>query len=77
MLQLSYPRKPNISVNIGDFALAHTVKNVILACLYLIYLLKSALKMQEMPFQRPKIQKFPAAVYPGTSGHPYKCVITV
>ena len=43
----------------------HTVKNGI-SNLYI--LLKSALKMQEMPFQRPKIEK--------RSGPPYNCVVT-
>ena len=36
---------------------------------WLYILFKSALKMQEMPFQRPKFQKF--------SGSPYNCVVTM
>ena len=49
----------------------YTVKNGI-SNLYI--LLKSALKMQEMPFQRPKFQKLFGGPCPGP---PYNCVVTM
>ena len=55
----------------GNFLTRHTVKNGI-SNLYI--LLKSALKMQEMPFQRPKIQTIFGGHAPGP---PYNCVITM
>ena len=49
------------------FLTRYTVKNGI-SNLYI--LLKSALKMQEMPFQRPKFQNISEEAYPRT---PYNC----
>ena len=61
-----YFLKMNIIVNISDLhPCSHCYKNVILE-LDLYILLKSVLKMQEMPFQRPSMP-----------GPPYKCVVTV
>ena len=41
---------------------------------YIYILLKSALKMQEMPFQRPKFQNISGGHTPGP---PYNCVVTM
>ena len=42
-------------------------------CIYIYILLKCALKMQEMPLQRLKIQKISGDHPPGP---PYNCVVT-
>ena len=52
------------------FLTRYTVKNGI-SNLYI--LLKSALKMQEMPFQRPKFETISRGSCPRT---PYNCVVT-
>ena len=53
------------------FLTRYTVQNGI-SNLYI--LLKSALKMQEMPFQRPKFQNISGVACPRT---PYNCVVTM
>ena len=50
-----YLLKMNISVNISDLRPCSLCKKCDLGP---YILLKSTLKMQEMPFQRPKIQRF-------------------
>ena len=56
------------------FLTRHTVKNGISN---LCILLKCALKMQEMPFQRPKIQKKNGEACHRTPLAPYNCVVTM
>ena len=56
------PWPPSERQNI--FLMRRTVKNGI-SNLYIYILLKSALKMQEMPFQRPKFQNFSGGLAPG------------
>ena len=55
----------------GHALTRYTVKNGI-SNLYI--LLKSALKMQEMPFQRPKFQNISRG---HATGPPYNCVVTM
>ena len=64
------PHAPLLKVR-KHFLTRYTVKNGI-SNLYI--LLKSALKMQKMPFQRPKFQKISGGECPQT---PYNCVITM